>query len=293
MEAWLCSDELRVGISSLGAELLSVKRRSRPDFEYLWQGGPEYYPHRAIHIFPYVGRSTGGVCRLGGELYQMPLHGFAAGLEFDCRVVSESEAVFSLRSCEETRRMYPRDFVLTAVYSLEGSSLRLKHTVENLSSEPMYFGLGLHPGFNLPLEEGRVFGDYGLAFPRAALPMQVGMTEFCFRTGDSSRLTLGDGKTLPLSHSMFDNDALILDMTGGEAVLSAPGSEHSVTIRYPDMRYLSIWHTPKTEAPFLCVEPMTSLPARQDVVEALEAQEDLITLEPSGVFTSELVFDFK
>ena len=26
---------------------------------------------------------------------------------------------------------------------------------------------------------------------------------------------------------------------------------------------------------------------------ALEAQEDLITLEPSGVFTSELVFDFK
>ena len=278
MEAWLCSDELRVGISSLGAELLSVKRCSRTDFEYLWQGGPEYYPHRAIHIFPYVGRSTGGVCRLDGELYQMPLHGFAAGLEFDCRVVSESEAVFSLRSCEETRRMYPRDFVLTAVYSLEGSSLRLKHTVENLSSEPCISAWASTPAST---SHWRRAASRGLraGFPARALPMQVGMTEFCFRTGDSSRLTLGDGKTLPLSHSMFDNDALILDMTGGEAVLSAPGSEHSVTIRYPDMRYLSIWHTPKTEAPFLCVEPMTSLPARQDVVEALEAQEDLITLE--------------
>ena len=41
---------------------------------------------------------------------------------------------------------------------------------------------------------------------------------------------------------------------------------------------------PKTDAPYICLEPWTSLPSRQDVVEDLEKQPDLIRLEPKNVY---------
>jgi galactose mutarotase-like enzyme len=47
------------------------------------------------------------------------------------------------------------------------------------------------------------------------------------------------------------------------------------------MKYLGLWHVPKTKAPYICIEPWSSLPSRQDIVEEFENQSDLISL-PSG-----------
>ncbi len=54
----------------------------------------------------------------------------------------------------------------------------------------------------------------------------------------------------------------------------------SVTVSFPGMPYLGLWHQPKTDAPYLCIEPWCTLPAWQDQIMALEEQEDLLRLQP-------------
>lgn len=83
---------------------------------------------------------------------------------------------------------------------------------------------------------------------------------------------------------MFDDDAIILGNPGSRIQLKAKDRENSITVEYPDMSYLGIWHMPKTQAPYICLEPWTSLPSRKDVVEDLETQENLIGLEAGAVY---------
>jgi galactose mutarotase-like enzyme len=41
---------------------------------------------------------------------------------------------------------------------------------------------------------------------------------------------------------------------------------------------------PGTDAPYICLEPWSSLPAHQDVIEDLQTQEDLISLEAGKTY---------
>lgn len=41
---------------------------------------------------------------------------------------------------------------------------------------------------------------------------------------------------------------------------------------------------PKTDAPYLCIEPWRSLPSRQDVVEEFDCKSDLVHLAPGGEY---------
>ena len=66
--------------------------------------------------------------------------------------------------------------------------------------------------------------------------------------------------------------------------LEEPESTHSVTVSYPDMPYLGIWHWPKKDAPYVCIEPWTSLPAKRGEITVFERQQDLIALEPGEVY---------
>ena len=45
---------------------------------------------------------------------------------------------------------------------------------------------------------------------------------------------------LPLAHSLFDNDAIVLRDMAREVTLEAPGSARSVTVAFPNMPYLGI-----------------------------------------------------
>ena len=69
------------------------------------------------------------------------------------------------------------------------------------------------------------------------------------------------------------------------SILGADGT-HSVTVAFPDMPYLGIWHWPKTDAPYVCIEPWVSLPAKHGEVTVFEKQSDLISLEPGDVYAN-------
>ena len=219
---------------------------------------------------------------MDGQEYEMPIHGFAPQSRFHLIHKSEDSMTFELRSSEETLRMYPRNFAFRVVYALSESTLSVRYEIENCDQKTMYFGLGGHPGFNVPLEQGLCFEDYVLRFERPCTPVRLGFSEDCFVNGKDVPFGLEDDRTLPLSHKLFDDDAIILKNMCREITLKS--SKHFIRVSYPQMAYLGLWHWPKTDAPYVCIEPWTSLPARQNVVEDFGCKSDLLHLLPGKTY---------
>lgn len=272
------NDTLKVEINSRGGEIWSIVKDGT---EYLWQGDAKYWGDRAFNLFPYIARLTDGKYTLDGQTYNMTIHGFVNYTELTVESQTADSIVLGLKENAETLEKYPYQFDFKVAYTLAGDKLEVKFAVKNNDDKTMYFGVGGHPGFNVPLEEGLGFEDYYLQFDTDAEPVRIGFTKTCFLNGDDQPFALAEGSRIPMAHNMFDDDAIVLTgMSKGITLKSDKGTK-SVHVEYPTMDYLGIWHMPFTDAPYVCIEPWTSLPSRQDVVEDLATQPSLLSL-PAG-----------
>ena len=273
---------LRLVIDSLGAQLLHIQ--SREGLEYLWQGDPTYWSDRAPNLFPFVGRLTRDSYQYQGKTYPMGIHGFASAQEFSCRVHEKDYLLLELTDNEETRKQYPFAFSLWVGYRLEDSQVKITYEVKNPGKEILPFGIGGHPGFRVPLENGEDFTDYYLEITQPCQPDRVGFTPQVYINGQDALYPLEKGKILNLRHDLFDEDAIVLKNMSREVTLRSRKSGHGVRVTFPQMTYLGLWHRPKTQAPYLCIEPWTNLPSRQDVVEDFGCKSDLIPLLPGDTY---------
>ena len=268
------NDHLTVSVHTRGAELQSI--RTADGTEYLWQGDSRYWGDRAPNIFPYVARLTKESYTYQGKTYHLPIHGFAPTAVFSVTVEESASVTFTLETTPDYYEMYPFQFRFSIRYYLEGMTLHTELKVENLDNKTMYFGLGGHPGINVPLEAGLTFEDYFLEFPEAKL-RRVEFTPACFITGKEDPFLI-ENHRYPLHHDMFNDDAIVLKGVPGQVTLRSEKGPRAVTLIAPDLPVYGFWHMPKTDAPYICLEPWSSLPSRQDVVEDLETQPDLISL---------------
>ena len=279
---------LSVRVSSIGGQLLSVKKDGK---EYLWQGDPAFWEDRAPNLFPYIARLTKGTYTVHGKEYHLPIHGFLPAAEMKAEAQEESLLVLRLDADESTLACYPFVFTLRIRYELNQDTLRIAYEVENGGTEEMYFGIGGHPGFQAPLEEGLSFEDYFLEFESegqsgtdAQTPVRIGFSPTCFLNGKDEPWPLEKGCRIPLRHDLFDDDAIVLSHTPKTVVLRSEKGGRGVRVRFPQMPYIGFWHAVKKPAPYVCIEPWSSLPSRQDVVEELSEQPGLIHLEGKGVY---------
>ena len=285
MDHIIKNEALAVTISGRGAQLQSVL--GADGTQYLWQGDPKYWSNRALTIFPFVARLTGGSYALDGRSYRLPIHGFAPYRDFAAVENTGVRLVMELQSDAGTREQYPREFTFRVVYELFGGVLAVAYEVVNRDTRPMFFGLGGHPGFNVPLREGLRFEDYRLRFTSECRPVRVGFTPDCFVSGEDTPWPLEDGRFIPLSHSLFDEDAVVLRDMCREVTLESTLDGHSVTVTFPQMPYLSLWHMPKTDAPYVCIEPWLSLPANAGERTVFEDRADLARLDPGETYRNE------
>ena len=279
---------LSVRVSSIGGQLLSVKKDGK---EYLWQGDPAFWEDRAPNLFPYIARLTKGTYTVHGKEYHLPIHGFLPAAEMKAEAQEESLLVLRLDADESTLACYPFVFTLRIRYELNQDTLRIAYEVENGGEEDMYFGIGGHPGFQVPLEDGLSFEDYFLEFESegqsgtgAQTPVRIGFSPTCFLNGKDEPWPLEKGCRIPLRHDLFDDDAIVLSHTPKTVVLRSENGGRGVRVRFPQMPYIGFWHAVKKPAPYVCIEPWSSLPSRQDVVEELSEQPGLIHLEGKGVY---------
>jgi galactose mutarotase-like enzyme len=275
------NEHLTIEINEKGAEVFSVKSK-KTGIEYLWQGNPEFWKGRATVLFPVCGRSFGGKYTFKNKEYEMPIHGFAKLFEFTSIEVSSEQIDFELKSSDETKVYYPFDFEFTVRYTLKGSSLKTEFIVKNTGDDDMFFSYGGHPGFNVPFSAGEKFEDYYLEFSVNDLQKHV-FSETCFDTGVTEKFTLPK-KKLPLAHNLFDNDALFFETETDKVKLKSSKSKNSIEVSYKDMTCLGLWHKPKTDAPFVCIEPWHGIPSTDGVVDNLEEKQQIIRLNSNKTY---------
>ena len=272
---------ISVAAENAGGELVSVRRG---DTEYLWQRDPGFWHDSSPNIFPYIARLTEGKYTFGGETYEMKIHGFVKYAELKLTAKTDTSMTFSLEDNDDTYRQYPWHFLYSITYSLDGDTLLVETRIENRDEKTMYFGVGGHPGFNVPLEDGLGYEDYFIELPEAQAPVRIGFTQTCFRTGWDEPYALDEKKRIPLAHTLFENDAIVLKGAGQKAVLGSDKGTRALVVSW-DHPYLGIWSR-TSEAPYVCIEPWNGLPSHDQVIEDFEKQEDLVSLEKGGVHKS-------
>lgn len=276
------NENIILRVNPLGAQMMELQ--SKQGTQFLWNGDPKYWEDRAPNLFPFVARLTNGNYTLYGKCYSMDIHGFAKDSVFSVEKQSASSVTLCLRQNEQTISQYPFHFIFRVHYELLDWSVRITYFVQNNDEKEMPFGIGGHPGFRVPLTEGTQFEDYQLQFSQTCQPDRIGLTDTCFLNGHDIPYSLENGSIIRLRHNLFNKDAIVLKNMARSVKLCSNKTSRSVTVTYPQMPYLGIWHTPCTDAPYICIEPWTSLPSRQDIVEELSCKSDLIRISPGSYY---------
>ncbi len=281
---------LKIAVDTSGAQLQSVYSK-KTDTEYLWQGDPSYWSGRAYNLFPTIGRMYKNTYTYEGQEYSILPHGIARYRAFKLAERSATKLVFRLTDDVDSLKQYPFHFVFTICYEIRGSRLNISYQVENTDEKSLLFGLGGHPGFNIPFGKTGAFEDYYLEFAEKTKVLFHPLSENKFMTGEKFPLPLTDGTILHLSHDLFDNDAVILGNTCRRVALKSKTDSRYISFDYPGFRYLGVWHTPETDAPYVCLEPWSILPATDGIITNLETKEDMNKLAPGKTY--ETVWGFE
>ena len=138
MKRVLENDFLKVTIDDHGAELVSIYDKEK-DREVIWQGDPRFWGRHAPVLFPNVGKHYGNHYRIGDKEYASKQHGFARDTDFTCIDSTLDSVTHQIRSTEETKEVYPFDFVLRIRHILKGRTLTVSWKVANNSDTDMYF----------------------------------------------------------------------------------------------------------------------------------------------------------
>jgi galactose mutarotase-like enzyme len=159
----ISNQALTVSISAQGAELQSIFNK-HTQLEYLWDANPAFWPKKSPALFPIVGGLKNGVYAFEGKQYPLGRHGFARESVFSVSEQTESSIVLSLEANAKTRAVYPFEFKFSLAYRVEGNQLFVTYLVENTGDKDLFFSVGAHPAFKVPLTNGTSYEDWFLEF---------------------------------------------------------------------------------------------------------------------------------
>ncbi|MGO3732903.1 MAG: aldose 1-epimerase family protein [Vagococcus sp.] len=282
MSVILENEKSKVTIKKFGAELCGFFSKETT-IEYIWQGDKEYWGKHAPVLFPFVGQLKDNTYRYKGQNYQMTKHGFARDSLFEVKNQTADSVEFLLTSNSETRTIYPFDFEFLVIYTLKDNTLTTEYRVECLSDD-MYFGVGGHPAFNVPLVSGTTFEDYYLqARPtksRLLIPLDGPLI-------DLENKTLAQTNTsIQLYHDMFEHDAVILQTNDVNSFkIASDKTNHSVKLSYDNFPFVGFWSPYPKKSPFVCIEPWSGIADAVDSTGDIETKFGMNYLKKNDVFS--------
>ncbi|MBQ3133152.1 MAG: aldose 1-epimerase family protein [Clostridia bacterium] len=284
MTVTLQNQALTVKIESFGAQLKSMV--TADGTEYLWQGDQENWGDRAPNLFPTVGQLRGQKATCARGEIRLPIHGFACTSEFVVESASDTAATFLLTDNEETRERYPYRFAFRITYAIEDNRLAVSYAVTNTDADPMPFGVGGHPGINVPLVEGENFEDYAveLEYPETADCPTVDLAAGLIVDGIRNRM-LTNEQRFTLRHPLFRGDALIFDNIRSRKIkLFSKKSGRGVEMAFADFPAVALWST-ETDAPFVCLEPWVTMATKYSEDDVFEHKWNIQTAAPNETKT--------
>ncbi len=279
MDYTIKNNMIEVVISDHGAEVQCVKGAHTGE-EYMWQADPEIWGRHAPVLFPIVGRLKNDEYKYQGKTYHMGQHGFARDCDFEVENHTQESITFLLKDNEKTREMYPFKFEFRVNYNLMNNLLEENFSVVNKSDETMIFGVGGHPGFNLPVNNGEEKEDYYFdmhpSIARVKIPLKGAYLDWNNRSLASTDSFIG------LSDELFKDDALIYELHGhdNKVSLRTDKSKFHINVWTRNAPYVGIWSQYPNTANYVCIEPWWGIADREDADGELEHKYGMNHLEP-------------
>ena len=263
-------------IEKKGAELKSFTINGN---EIIWQSKPEIWNGSAPILFPVVGRLKNQKFIYEGREYNLPIHGFCRGTEFEVEKQEEHSISFILKSSELTKRIYPFDFLLRVTFSIQDDRLNVDYQVENKSNKIMLFSLGSHPAINIPLKNTSL-ADYYVEFEKPESLHRYELIEGLVKKQEN--LYLNKETTIKLSKHIFDDDALIFTDIKSKSINvknDKTGKNIKINLGAPD---IGIWAKPNAD--YVCIEPWYGYDDPVDSNNILTEKPGIQSLSPNKIF---------
>ena len=274
MTTFISNSFLSAEIKHLGAELCSLKNNTKTEF--IWEGNPEFWGKHSPVLFPIVGTLKNNTFSYNNQEYKLSRHGFAREMEFELIENKVNSALFLLKSSDETMKLYPFEFELYIIYSLEGSCLNIHYEVKNKNKVALPFSIGAHPAFALAGN----FENYSIEFEQEE-PLEYFALENDLISNKTKKLATSN-RQVPLNYSLFENDALVFKSTVSKSVSILENAIPILKIRFDDFPNLGIWT--KNNAPFICIEPWFGYSDTTESNGNLFEKEGVIVLESDATF---------
>jgi len=277
----LSNSELTATINTFGAELISLKNKSNR--EYIWEGNPNYWGKHSPILFPIVGSLKNNSYCYNNVVYNLPRHGFAREMDFDVIKKTDSTVVFSIQQSTVTLEKYPFQFELQISYTLINSVLKISFKVINNNDVSMPFSIGAHPAFAIAND----FENFELQFEKSE-NLVVSKLENDLISNTTYTLPL-ENNSMPLTYSLFENDALIFKTIKSKSVTIAENKIPFLKVQYNDFPSLGIWT--KSQAPFICIEPWLGYADTIENNGNLEQKEGIQILGVNQIFETNYLIE--
>ena len=279
----LSNQYLTIRVADHGAELSGIVANATGK-EYLWQADPAFWKRHSPVLFPIVGSVWEGKYRQDGATYSLSQHGFARDRDFTLVHESENELRFALESDEQTREVYPFDFLLEIGYRLEGNRIEVLWRVVNTGDRTAYFQIGAHPAFYYPNYDQATEERGYFAFDvKSGLVYRALAEKGC--VGDEIRPVPLDAEgLLPLNVHTFDIDTFILENSQVRRVDLLDVEKRPYLSLSFTAPLVGLWSPPTKNAPFVCIEPWYGRCDRVNYSGEYKDRDWLNRLEPGEVF---------
>jgi galactose mutarotase-like enzyme len=275
------NDFLKATIKAKGAELSGLQHK-QTGIEYIWQADPAFWGKHSPVLFPVVGTLKNNGFLFEGKEYPLGRHGFARDMDFSVAEIARDSVTFRLEASEATLAIFPFPFRFDITYLLKAATLTVIYEVINTGGRELFFSVGGHPAFRVPLEAGLVYEDYYLEFDEeedaGRWPISPeGLIEkaplpFFNRSG-----------RIPLTKSLFYQDALVFKYLRSSSVSLRSGKGGAgITVDVGEFPYLGIWAA--KNADFVCIEPWCGIADSVEADRQIIRKEGINRLVPGNTF---------
>jgi galactose mutarotase-like enzyme len=278
METTISNGMITARIAHKGAELTSLYNQATR-LEYIWRADPKFWPKSSPILFPIVGALKAGTYTVNGRSFQLPRHGFARDRVFEIESSSAGKVTFLLKDDDATREVYPFAFQLRLVYEVNQFELSVSYRVTNPAGDLLYFSVGGHPAFSVPVVEGTRYEDYYLKFNSAEKAKRWPISKEGLI--EEKPEPFFDGDRLPLTHELFYKDALVFkDLQSTQISIRSTKHTHGLDFNFHGFPFFGIWAF--KDADFVCLEPWCGIADSVSHDGQLKNKEGIIELASGG-----------
>ena len=271
---------LRIIVSRLGAELISLARRDKSGewIGFLYRDNDITKPsqgwaNHATVMGYFLHRLKDGRSLYRGQKIEGGTHSFLRTKTW--RLIEDgvdrSALTYRITPEDFSTIEYPLKVSLDLTYTIEANSVRIAFEFKNDEPELMaHVGFGLHPGF-----AATSFESFHLQMPAGKYRRHFSPDNYL--SGETEDINFGGGE-MPFAKEKLPGSYILelIDVPDRKLVYVDPPSRRSVAIDLTGVPYLTLW---SDGGSFLCIEPCWGLTDHHEQ-RAFEDKEGIQKIPP-------------